>query len=259
MKNFKAFVVNLPSAVERRRLMVSQLEQLGIEYEIIEAIEGSKLSPQTHQEIDWQWAEANAFWIPKGLLACTLSHLKACKAIVEQQLDFGLILEDDTYLHPDLRFAIAELGEYLQDGEVIMLYYGAREVLKLDSKQAIQLKNSKSRLLQPQTPHLLINANAYLLTPKTVISMLNFQTPVKATSDSWGIYLKNHAIQNIRCTYPMLAEAADLKSTIDYVDKKSFGGKLTQIIDRYKLFPFYQILKQRRMLARKKKLNFEIV
>ena len=57
----------------------------------------------------------------------------------------------------------------------------------------------------------------------------------------------------------MLASPADMKSTIDYINPKSLKAKVLNVIDSYKIFPIYQILKQIRKKKREKMLNFEII
>jgi glycosyl transferase family 25 len=262
MKKYKTFVINLANATERRKNIEKQLKNLDIEYEIIDAIYGKDLnkeSPLAHL-VDWEWADANAFWVSKGLLACTLSHLKACKAVIEQNLDYGLILEDDTWLTSEIPIFLEQVGTYLQQDEAILLYYSAWNKCTLSTKNALQLsKMPKIRILYPTKNLEIITANAYILSREACQKLIDFQTPMKATSDSWKVFMDNGAIQQIRCTYPFLAKAADFKSTIDYIDNNSWKGKVLNWIDKYKIPIIYQYLKYRRRKLREVMLNIELV
>lgn len=253
----KAFVINLRSDVERRKNITSQLKAQKINYEIIDAILGKSLSPETNPEIDWEFAEKNAYWVSKGLLACTLSHLKAYRAILDQNLNYGLILEDDTTINSDVAIFLSMIEDKLYENEILMLYYAAWDKCSLSTKDSINLFK-KYRIVNPVNPRQLVSANAYIITNKACKEILKFQTPLKTTSDSWGTYIDNRAIDRIRCMYPMLADTADFKSSIDYVKSNSFISPVLNVVEKYKVFPFYQFLKYRRNKMRKSMLKFEL-
>jgi glycosyl transferase, family 25 len=255
----KVFVINLKSAIERKKSIEKQLKGSGFDYEILEAVEGKTISPDQNPEIDWEYAHKNSYWISKGLLACTLSHLNAYRAILDQGLPYGLVLEDDTVLHPDLERILPTIGEKLHENEVLMLYYAAWEKCLLSAKDSVESALNKYKIVTPLNPRQLISANAYIITREACASILKFQTPMKTTSDSWGVYYDNAAISHLRCVYPMLADTADFKSTIDYVATVSIAGHILKFIDQYKIFPLYQILKKRRSMLRRKMLNIELV
>jgi glycosyl transferase, family 25 len=253
----KAFVINLKSDIERRKNITSQLEKQKIDYEIIDAVIGKNLSPETNPEIDWEFAKENAHWVSKGLLACTLSHLKAYRAIINQNLKFGLILEDDTTINSDVAALLSRVGDKLNENEVLMLYYAAWEKCLLSTVNSMDIfKNYK--IVDPVHPKQLVSANAYIITNKACKGILDFQNPLKTTSDSWGVYIDNFAIERIRCMYPMLADTADFKSSIDYVNSNSIISPFLNAVEKYKIFPLYQFLKKRRIKMRKSMLNFEL-
>ncbi len=210
----KAFVIILKSDKERRRNITSQLEKQYIDYEIIDAISGKNLSPETNPEIDWEFAKKNSYWVSKGLLGCSLSHLKAYRAIINQNLKFGLVLEDDTILNLNVSNLLSNIEDKLDGNEVIMLYYASWTRCVLTTVKSINVfKNFK--IIDPVNPKQLVSANAYIITNKACLGILNYQTPLKTTSDSWGVFLENKAIDHIRCMYPMMADTADFKSSID--------------------------------------------
>jgi glycosyl transferase family 25 len=253
----KVFVINLASAVERRKTITAQLHKQRIDFQIVDAINGQHLSPETNPEVDWDFASRNAFWVSKGLLACSLSHLKAYRAIVDQNLPYGLVLEDDTVLLPGLADFLLRIETHLHENEVLMLYYAAWEKCVLTAKGSLTI--GQRRIVTPQNPRQLVSANAYIITNRACRDVLHFQTPLKTTSDSWGVYYENGAIRHIRCVYPMLADTGDYKSTIDYIAAHSVKATLLNYIDRHRIFPVYQLLKRRRKKLRTAMLNFELL
>jgi len=253
----KVFVISLKSDIERRKNITLQLEKQKIDYEIIDAIIGKELSRETNLEIDWEFAESNSSWASKGALACSLSHLKAYRAIINQNLDFALVLEDDTILNADVSGFISKVNDQLYKNEVLLLYYATWEKCFLSTKNSIDVYK-QYRIVNPINPKQLISANAYIITREACQNILEFQNPLKTICDSWGVFYENNVVKNIRCIVPMLANTGDFKSSINYVTSKSLLGRFLSIVERYKLFPLYDILRYRRKKMRESMLNFEL-
>ena len=77
----KTFVINLKSSVSRRKKIEQQLRQIGLEYEIFEAIDGRKFtSEQANSHID----PATKFSrkMSSSEIGCFLSHYHILKKIV---------------------------------------------------------------------------------------------------------------------------------------------------------------------------------
>jgi glycosyl transferase family 25 len=253
----KIFVINLERSPGRRRLMEKQLGALGLSYQIVEAVEGKALS---EEEID-RYCDKTALrlhpaWLSRGAIGCALSHLKAYQAIVDQNLPYGLVLEDDTVLEPALAAFLPLVAAHLHASEVLMLYYAAWQKCVLTAKDASVI--GKHRIATPLDPKQIISGNAYIITNQACRQVIKYQTPVKVAADAWNEYFEKGAIEHIRCVYPMLADVADYKSTIDYVSGHSIKGAVLNYIDTYRIFPVYQLLKRRRKKLRTAMLNFEL-
>jgi glycosyl transferase family 25 len=108
--------------------MDEQLKQLGIEYQRISAVYGKDLhdidiakvyDPQTNlQKYD---KELNL-----GEIGCYLSHVQCWQMIIEQQLDYALILEDDSILDPALMTVIQHINNLSADWDYIKLCHGRK-------------------------------------------------------------------------------------------------------------------------------------
>lgn len=93
------FVINLKRRPDRKALIETRLNNLGIQnFEIIEAVDGKEL-PEDLSEV---YNEDSAIQIQRRLkkseIACALSHLKIAKKIIDENLDYAIILEDDAEL-----------------------------------------------------------------------------------------------------------------------------------------------------------------
>lgn len=93
----KAFVINLASAIERRAEMNAWLSKTNIDYEFFNAINGFKLS--TEEKLKrYDSEQANEYIkrdLSNGEIGCALSHLEICQNIIDKNIPFALILEDD--------------------------------------------------------------------------------------------------------------------------------------------------------------------
>lgn len=98
------FVISLASARLRRERICRHLNDLGLDYELIDAVDGRSLSAD----------ELAATVVPAcrcspGEIGCYMSHLRAYRRICETGAHAGLILEDDARLNP-------EFAAILKDG-----------------------------------------------------------------------------------------------------------------------------------------------
>jgi glycosyl transferase family 25 len=124
----KVFLINLDSSTERFTFMDEQLKQLGIEYQRISAVYGKDLhdidiakvyDPQTNlQKYDKK--------LNLGEIGCYLSHVQCWQMIIEQQLDYALILEDDSILDPALMTVIQHINNLSADWDYIKLCHGRK-------------------------------------------------------------------------------------------------------------------------------------
>jgi Glycosyltransferase involved in LPS biosynthesis len=104
---YKIFVINMQRSKDRWINICGQLEKFNVPYERIEGVDISQL---TQSEIDKYYSfKKNRKTYPKplsvGEIGCHISHIKCWEEIVKQNLDFGIVLEDDIVL--DDKFADA--------------------------------------------------------------------------------------------------------------------------------------------------------
>lgn len=96
------FVLNLDRAPQRRKIMRDRLAALGLEAEILSAVDGRKLDaadlpPGSEPELT------------PGEIGCYLSHVNAWKTIIQRGLSHAIILEDDVILSPKLMDLVGEI------------------------------------------------------------------------------------------------------------------------------------------------------
>ncbi len=123
----KAFIIHLERATERRQQVEALTAQLPVPAEIITAVDARNLSD----------AELNAAYKPRlhkpyypfrlnrNEIACFLSHRKSWQAIIDQNLDGALVLEDDVALTAAFPAAYAAATATLDQSGLIRLPFRA--------------------------------------------------------------------------------------------------------------------------------------
>ena len=91
------YLINLDGSSERLASATAQLQQHGIAFERISAVDGRKI-PTTELEQLYDKKRAIAYMgrdLSPGEIGCYLSHIKAIQAFLASNADIGVILEDD--------------------------------------------------------------------------------------------------------------------------------------------------------------------
>ena len=92
------------SSTDRLKFQKKQLESLGINYSVIEAIEASQLDEDFYKEKSMSWERP----LRRSELACCISHVLAWNKVIKDNKPY-LILEDDAILHNDTPSALNAL------------------------------------------------------------------------------------------------------------------------------------------------------
>ena len=101
-KSVGAFLINLDRATERLKFVKPRIDQLGLSFERISAIDGKLLSEEEIQKFcDQEQFKKYFKMLPeKETIGCSLSHEKALRMFLESEYEFALIFEDDVEFDP---------------------------------------------------------------------------------------------------------------------------------------------------------------
>ena len=75
------FVINLPSAIERRKLQKDQLDKLGLEYKILDATSVEDINEATYKKHYFDWQRP----LRKAEVACYYSHRSAWNKVIKNR------------------------------------------------------------------------------------------------------------------------------------------------------------------------------
>ena len=100
MANYRILVINLDRSPERLAAISAQLEKLDVPFERVVALDGKELADDFIEAASPKQIVGKTYHraLSKAEVACSLSHKKAWQKIVDDDLDFGIVLEDDCEL-----------------------------------------------------------------------------------------------------------------------------------------------------------------
>jgi glycosyl transferase, family 25 len=196
VQNIPVYVVSLKRAARRRELISAHLNELGIKFQIVDAVEGAKLDVDYVKSINSQRP------IPLGALGCYLSHIKLYEEIVANDIPLALILEDDAVLGADavkivmngiddvdFDYCFLSCEDYGFDG---FIYYNESSRFNLANSNLVTYKLSSG-------PYC---TNAYLVTLEGAKKRLACAFPVAAQID---IYSRLPYVPRFKAIIPMIA------------------------------------------------------
>lgn len=189
------WVLNLERDSEKRFFMQQQLEELAIDYELINAVDKETLTPEDLQRYSAQNAlKSIGRELSRGEIGCALSHAKMWERIVKERHPEVLILEDDVRIGRSLAAVLANRHRFPADYELINLSTDAPQVPFGDYITDIYRVSNHQRDA--------LSTLAYMITRKGAGKLLDKVYPIRWPADeltartyitglvSYGIYPK---------------------------------------------------------------------
>jgi glycosyl transferase family 25 len=194
----KIFVISLERALDRRAVITEQMDRLGLPFEFVDGVDGKQLSDDEVSELyDKKRAyrqEGRRFSL--GEIGCALSHIKAYRKIVEDDIPCALILEDDAWLTPSIVGVLEAMeGKFTPDlNGVVLLQERSSGVFKKRG-QTIRFIDDLFVCNEVDSAQW---AHAYVVTRTSAQSLIEALVPVTHTADSWG-WLIRHRVVKVYC------------------------------------------------------------
>ncbi len=226
--------------------MQQQFDKLAIPFEFIKAIDAAELSDE---EVEQMQDPAHTAFLQtvmrKGSYACLLSHHSIFQKMVDEQIPYAAIFEDDAELSADFKTVLAEVEPHLRRTELILFYshnnYQKTEFSRLDTKPV-----GRRQLVYTLDVWSHSTAAGYVVTLEAARRLLAINTNVQMPLDAWGSYYDKGYITSIRCVVPFPVTPGKFESEINYVAEGSLMNKVRGLLHKYKVFPITQLLEYRR-------------
>jgi glycosyl transferase family 25 len=254
----KIFVVSLARSADRRKHMIAQLSAKGLDYEIFDAIEGAKLSQEEIERYcDMEAIEKNASWLNRGTIGACLSHYFIFKRIIELSLPSACIIEDDIIVDNNFDELLNKIDTVIREKHLMLLYYSSWNRIELETvNKSLYGQYGLYRIRNIEG----LNSSAgYIVSQDACKRLVDFVIPIRMGPDNWSEFVRGGVMKDVTCIFPMPVSNTHEKSSIEYLGTKSLASKLADFVDKYKIFPFYQLLRYRRKMISKKMMNIEIV
>lgn len=223
----KTYIINLKRSVERRKAIETAARSIGLDFTIVEAVDGKLLSDD-----EFEWYRNGREEMMRSEAACMLSHNKVYAQMQEDNVPVALVLEDDVlFEEPQLVQLLDYIKSLHQPQQVTLLtYYWCKPgQLELTTQSTVNGGREEYYFCKPHQVWGVGRAAAYILTKNCAKRILDYhQGKALCNADSWVVYQNEGLIEDIRCIFPLpIVENTRFGSDIGYVK-----GGLSTIIKR---------------------------
>lgn len=169
---------------EKRQQIEQQLKHHPeLDYTIFEAVEGRRLTPEQQAEMilpEFKTRYKVSATLPAA--GCSLSHIGIYKEIIESNIEYALILEDDASLAKHLQ--IEYLTEILKDASPIAILLTPD--LWYNKNRLIKELDYDHKVYEVETGYM---TSGYLINRTAAEILLQQIYPVQYKADEWEIFI----------------------------------------------------------------------
>lgn len=178
------FVINLEKSVERKQQILSQLKSIPIDFNIqfVKAIDKNVLNDaEIAKYCDFSIYERRSI----GEIACALSHRLVYQKIIDEKIDFAVVLEDDVMIKEYFFDVVRELyNKYKSE------CLPCNSIIKLDSEKPGSLYSRIKITKQGRITY-------------------SVKIPVREVTFAWGYCIDNAACSTFLTQWPKMCFVAD--------------------------------------------------
>lgn len=154
MNNVPFFIINLPKSTDRKAFMKAQCENMGISPVFIDAVNGKELSKSDIERCVDQNRVKKLFGreLLLGEIGCALSHKRIYQKMVDENILYAVILEDDVVTDTNIYKVIGAIIKCSLPWELVLLghhknrHKGVSSLLNVWHKYPIMTSFSLNRL-----------------------------------------------------------------------------------------------------------------
>ncbi|WP_051910657.1 glycosyltransferase family 25 protein [Pectobacterium brasiliense] len=199
------FIVSLAKDIDRRKSIADDLKKGSIDFEFIDAILGSDL---TREDLDRIRENSPEEFNPTvSEIGCSLSHQKIYSKIINEKIEWAIILEDDAIINGSLKHLIDGLsGEAIKKmAEEDLYILGGQDGLSQRRKVSLSFFNKINingvifrKLIHK--PIYITRTCCYLVSRKLAINLHKEFNNNYYIADKWDYLYKKKCFKNIYLT-----------------------------------------------------------
>lgn len=210
MGQIPVFVINLDRSPERLAAISERLSRLGLTFERIAAVDGSKI--------------LKTKVLGPGASACFMSHIEAAKLILERGLDQACILEDDAIFREDFALFVQKESSYPTWADAIKLEAKVRRRLVLCFHVG-RLRGSRIAYVPGNCAN---GSAAYILTRSGAEKVATVVSRIEDKGIDHALFDSSSCIRTVH-VLPYPVHQSEASSTIGYKAKIKKRRTLRQI------------------------------
>ncbi len=190
----KIFVVNLAKNTERMAFVRGQLEAFGLPFERFEAIYGADLSKRERRRKarPFRFWCAMGHWPTRGAIGCALSHGAIYRKMIQENLPYACILEDDVRLSDKFPETLERVGRWLDPKRPQVVLFSAYDAERREGEEIVPLQGA-------------LCTDGYVITLPAARALLRANTPVVSFADGWSRWVRRGLVTLWRA-YPTTVE-----------------------------------------------------
>jgi glycosyl transferase family 25 len=228
------YAINMKESDERRRNILLQAKETGLNIEIIDAINGKNIQSSLLSIL----SRKDSYAITTGEIGCSLSHLTAYNQLLSSKEELALIIEDDVSLPENINDVLNELEIKLNKKKPSVLLLSK---VNHYSQKKIEILSNGSAV------HRVFNAafsHAYIINRPAANNMLNALLPVWCVADQWNTFQEFGLIK----LYGVIPSLIDTNQEFERIT--TITNRDDKTIQEKKMTAWKQIYKSRPFKAR---------
>lgn len=220
----KVFVAAIPRLKERYSYVLSHLATVSkLPVEVI-GVDGIALN-RTDPDGD---GRHNPLY-PAPQIGCALSHVAACRRIVEEGLPWAVVVEDDVVLPHFFDDLVASVARHLREGEVISLY---NPVMQRTEFARHSILDQSRNLLVPLDMKDARTAAAYVIENRAALGIATENVPVRFLADDFEQFHAEGMINFFRIVDPTPISVRPFQSSLEHFRAKTWKRRVTDTANR---------------------------
>jgi len=185
INKYKFYIINLKQSSERKRNIINEVDTQNINnYEIVNAVDGNKLSDKELEKLTFKNKNNYNSWGPKltpSQVGCALSHIKIYKEFLKSDNEFAFILEDDAIF-------LREFDSTLKNFIFKNLKYKKQILLLSELKEFLTNPIDKNENFEIVNVTNAFYTHSYVINREAAKSIINFNYPLKTVADNFVFF-----------------------------------------------------------------------
>jgi glycosyl transferase family 25 len=246
MKKWKICLINLERSTDRLAACASQLDSYGLPFDRVEAVNGDTLDVSTINNL-YNFSDSSYHkHMTRGELGCYLSHVRAWRAIVDEQLDYAVILEDDILLQDGIQRGLEAITNIQQPWDLIKL---AESPVKRKAVHQIPVDDFSLITYNKVPSRTCAQVVSFSGAKKLLARSININRPIDIELQYWW-----ESELNVFGLKPYVVEAN--RNEISEIDRNLNRNKAKQSVLKKTATGFYFLFKNKKELKKRlHKLN----